>query len=143
MTWFDPRPGRANSIAPGKRILWAIAPTVVLRGGRPWLVVGSPGGRRLITAVLQAIYNSVEFDLGPQAAVNTVRVHCEGPTTLLDARATDETRRGLERMGHRISVAEETFVSAHFGRANAIRIDPDGLLRGGVNRLKETTAVGV
>jgi len=143
MTWFDPRPGRANSIAPGKRILWAIAPMIGLRAGRPWLVIGAPGGRRLITSVFQAIYNSIEFDLGPQAAVNAVRVHCEGAATLLDARASNETRQELERMGHRILIAEENFMSAHFGRANAVRIDPDGTLRGGVHRLKPTTAVGL
>ncbi len=143
MTWFDPRPGRANSIAPGKRILWAIAPTLVLRGGRPWLVVGAPGGRRLITAVVQAIVNSVDFALGPQEAVNGIRVHCEGATTLLDARAPLHVREHLAAMGHRLEVVEETFVSGYFGRANAIQIDAKGVLRGGVHRLKPATAVGL
>lgn len=143
MTWFDPRPGLANSIAPGKRILWAIAPTIVLRDGRPWFVVGSPGGRRLITAVLQAIVNAVDFGLGPQEAVNCIRVHCESAVTLLDARAPSAVREELTAMGHRVEVREETFVSAYFGRANAIRIEPDGTLRGGVHRLKPTTAVGL
>ncbi len=143
MTWFDPRPGRPNSIAPGKRILWAIAPAILLLAGRPWMVVGAPGGRRLITAVLQAIVNAVDFALGPQAAVNGVRVHCEGGTTLLDARARPEVRSELAAMGHRLELAEENFVSSHFGRANAIRVDGDGTLRGGVHRLKPTTAIGL
>ncbi|HYY55329.1 MAG TPA: gamma-glutamyltransferase [Candidatus Dormibacteraeota bacterium] len=143
MTWFDPRPGSANSIAPGKRILWAIAPIVALRERRPWLVIGSPGGRRLITAVFQAIVNMVDFGLGPQAAVNSVRVHCEGPATLLDARASSEVRATLAGYGHQVRIAEENFVSAYFGRANAIRIDAGGVLRGGVHRLKSTTAVGL
>ena len=143
MTWFDPRPDRANSIEPGKRILWAIAPIVALRERRPWLVVGAPGGRRLITAVFQAIVNAVDFRLGPQDAVNGIRVHCEGETTLLDARAATDVRDTLARYGHRLRIAEENFVSAHFGRANAIRVDADGTLRGGAHRLKSTTAVGL
>ncbi len=143
MTWFDPRPGRANSIAPGKRILWAIAPTIALRDGAPWLVVGAPGARRLITSVLQALVRSIDFDLGPQAAVNGVRVHCEGARTLLDARAAPAVRDELARLGHRLEIVEETFASAYFGRANAIRVDRDGTLRGGVHRLKATAAVGV
>jgi gamma-glutamyltranspeptidase/glutathione hydrolase len=143
MTWFDPRPGRANSIAPGKPILWAIAPIVVRRARRPWFVVGAPGGRRLISAVFQAIVNAVDFRLGPQAAVNSVRVHCEGRTTILDSRASREARESLAAYGHDLRIAEENFVSAHLGRANAIGVDGDGTLRGGVHRLKETTAVGL
>ena len=143
MTWFDPRPGRANSIAPGKRILWAIAPTIAMRSGRPWLVIGAPGGRRLITSVLQGVVNCVDFGLGPQAAVNGIRVHCEDQNTLLDARAAAEVRDALVGYGHEVRIAEENFFSTHFGRANAIRVDPDGTLRGGVHRLKPTTAVAL
>ena len=143
MTWFDPRPGRPNSAAPLRRILWAIAPIVAFRRRQPWLVVGAPGGRRLITSVLQAIVNCVDFDLGPQAAVNAVRIHCEGATTLLDARAPSATREALAGYGHDLRIAEENFVTAFFGRANAIRIEPDGALRGGVHRLKATTAIGL
>ena len=143
MTWFDPRPGRANSIGPGKRILWAISPIVALRFGHPWLVIGAPGGRRLITAVLQGLVNAVDFGLGPQDAVNSVRVHCEGATTLLDARAEADVRAALIAYGHDLRIAAENFVTAHFGRANAIRIDPDGTLRGGVHRLKPATAIGL
>jgi gamma-glutamyltranspeptidase/glutathione hydrolase len=143
LTWFDPRPGRANSIAPGKRILWAIAPTIVLREGRPWLVLGAPGGRRLITAILQALVHLADHDLGPQRAVNGVRVHCEGGATLLDSRANAAVRERLAAMGHRLEIAEENLVSHHFGRASAIRVESDRTLRAGVHRLKQSTAVGV
>lgn len=143
MTWFDPRPGRTNSIAGGKRILWAIAPALVLKDGRTRFVIGAPGGRRLISAVVQSIVNLVDRHEGPQRAVNGIRVHCEGERTLLDARASAETRAALERMGHHVEIAEETFVSSYFGRPNAIAVDDDGTLRGGVNRLKPSTAIGV
>lgn len=141
MTWFDPRPGRANSIAPGKRILWAVAPTLVFRDGAPYLAVGAPGGRKLITAVLQSILSVVDHGLGPQDAVNEPRVHCEGPETLVDARIPARTRRALAAMGHRIAVREETFGSSYFGRPNAVLVDRDRL-RGGVNRMKPSLAAG-
>src|SRR5207248_745879 len=57
--WFDPRPGRPNSIAPGKRVLWAGAPTIVLRAGEPFLVCGAPGGRKIMSAVVQTVVNAI------------------------------------------------------------------------------------
>lgn len=141
MTWFDPRPGRPNSIAPGKRILWAPAPSVVSRDGAPRLVVGAPGGRKLITAVLQSILNVLDHGDAPQEAVNGLRVHCEGPETWVDARMPAETRAQLAAMGHTVVVKEETLSSTWFGRPNAILID-GATLRGGVNRLKPSTAAG-
>lgn len=143
MTWFDPRPGRVNSIAPGKRILWAVAPALLFRDGKPFLAVGAPGGRKLITAVLQTIVNVVDRGLGPQDAVNQPRVHSEGRETLVDAGVPAATREALARMGHVLSVREETFASSYFGRPNAILVDPaNGLLRGGVNHLKPSLAAG-
>lgn len=142
MTWFDPRPGRASSIAPGKRILWAVAPTLVFREGRAFLAVGAPGARRLITAILQSVVNVVDHGMGPQDAVNEPRVHCEGRETLLDARVPERIRRALAAMGHRVVVREETFASSYFGRPNAILVGDDGRLRGGVNRLKPSLAAG-
>ncbi|HET6319903.1 MAG TPA: gamma-glutamyltransferase, partial [Chloroflexota bacterium] len=53
MTWFDPEPSRVNSIRPGKRTLWAPTPTLVMRDDQPLLAVGAPGGRRIISAVVQ------------------------------------------------------------------------------------------
>ncbi len=142
MTWFDPVPGRANSIAPGKRILWAPAPVLALREGRPSFAVGAPGGRKLITSVLQTIVNLVDYGDGPQAAVNQPRVHCEGRQTMVDARVPEEVRRELAAMGHEVVVREESIGSGWFGRPNAITVDADGMLRAGVNRLKPSVAMG-
>jgi gamma-glutamyltranspeptidase/glutathione hydrolase len=141
MTWFDPRPGRPNSIAGGKRILWAPAPAVVSRGAEPWMVVGASGGRRLISGVAQAILNAIHHGDGPHAAVNGLRVHHEGAALLLDGRVPRETVRALEAMGHKVVPTEETLASAAFGRVNAIRIDRDGL-RGGIGRMRSGVAAG-
>jgi gamma-glutamyltranspeptidase/glutathione hydrolase len=141
MTWFDPRPGGPNSIAGGKRILWAPAPAVVSRSGEPVLVVGGSGGRRLISGVAQGIINVLHHGDGPQEAVNALRVHDEGNGTLVDARVPQVVREELVRMGHRVVATEETLGSAAFGRFNAISIDGNDL-RGGVSRLRPSVAAG-
>ena len=62
MTWFDPEPGHVNSIAPRKRTLWAPTPTLVLGDdGQPLLAIGAPGGRRIISAVVQSLVNVLDF----------------------------------------------------------------------------------
>lgn len=141
MTWFDPRPGRPSSIAGGKRILWAPSPAIVSRGGEPWMVVGASGGRRLISAVAQAILNAVHHGDGPQDAVNGLRVHYEGGPFLVDARVPRGTVDDLARMGHQVVPTEETLASSSFGRVNAIRVER-GRLRGGIGRMRAGIAAG-
>jgi gamma-glutamyltranspeptidase/glutathione hydrolase len=144
MTWFDPVPGHPNSIAPGKRVLWAGAPTLVVRKDAPLLAVGAPGARKIISAVTQAIVNVVDFGDGPQDAVNRPRVHDEGEGLLVDSRISEDVRAGLAALGHQVEVKEETLMSAWFARPNAILVDPGtGELRGGVDQLKPAVAVGL
>jgi gamma-glutamyltranspeptidase / glutathione hydrolase len=70
--------GAADTIAPGKRPLSSMAPTLVEKDGRVFLVLGSPGGARIITTVLETIMNIVDYGMGPQAAVDTQRFHYQG-----------------------------------------------------------------
>ncbi len=82
---FNPQPGRtdasgligtpANVIAPGKRMLSSMTPTIVARDGRPWLLVGSPGGRTIINTVLQVVSNVVDFGMPLAEAVAAPRLH--------------------------------------------------------------------
>lgn len=67
--------GAANAIAPGKRPLSSMTPTIVVKGDKPFLVLGSPGGSRIITAVAQTILNTVDFGMSIQEAVNAPRLH--------------------------------------------------------------------
>ncbi|GAC1455483.1 MAG: hypothetical protein NVSMB8_00820 [Candidatus Limnocylindrales bacterium] len=142
MTWFDPRPGRANSVAGGKRILSAIAPLVISRGGQPILCAGAPGGRRIMSAMLHVVTNGIDPGLGPQDAVNSPRTHCESPVALVDSRIPAQALATLAAMGHRLSVKEETFASSHFARPSAIAVD-GSTRRAGVGALKASTAIGV
>ena len=144
MTWFDPVPGHPNSIAPGKRVLWAGSPTLIVRGDTPLLAVGAPGGRKIMSAVTQAIVNVVDFGDGPQDAVNRPRVHDEGEGLLVDSRIPEDVREGLAALGHQVEVKEETLMSAWFARPNAILVDPKtGTLRGGTDQNKPAVAVGL
>lgn len=144
MTWFDPVPGHPNSIGPGKRVLWAGAPSIVLRDGDALLAVGAPGGRKIMSAVAQSIVNVVDFGDGPQDAVNRPRVHDEGEGLLVDSRVPADVRAELARRGHAVQVKEETLMSAWFARPQAILVDgASGQLRGGVDALKPAVAIGL
>ena len=67
--------GTANAIAPGKRPLSSMAPTLVLKDGRVVMVVGSPGGSRIITITLEVLLNVIDYGMEPQEAVNATRIH--------------------------------------------------------------------
>jgi gamma-glutamyltranspeptidase/glutathione hydrolase len=143
MTWFDPVAGHPNSIAGGKRVLWAGSPTLLVKDGRPFLAVGAPGGRKIMSAVAQTISNVVDFGDGPQDAVNRPRVHDEGEGLLVDSRIDATVRAALAEQGHDVQVKEETLMSAWFARPSAILVDEStGDLRGGADALKPAVAVG-
>jgi gamma-glutamyltranspeptidase/glutathione hydrolase len=143
MTWFDPRPGRVNSIEPGKRIFWAPSPTIVLKDDRPLIAIGAPGARRIVSAVAQSLVNLIDFGMGVQAAVSAARVHCEGPITQAEARLDPAVLDGLAARGHRLEVLQETSTSLSFARPNGIRIDPvTNHLTGGVNQFVPAWAMG-
>ncbi len=67
--------GEANAIQPGKRPLSSMTPTILLRDGKLFMVVGAPGGSRIITAVMQVILNVVDFGMNAQDAVDVPRFH--------------------------------------------------------------------
>jgi gamma-glutamyltranspeptidase/glutathione hydrolase len=143
MTWFDPEPAHVNSIRPRKRTLWAPTPTIVLRNGQPFLGIGAPGGRRIISALVQSLVNILDFGLGVQAAVMAPRIHCEGPITEVDGRGEPEVIEGLMQRGHRVKLVEENGSSFRFARPGGIRIDPHtGQLSGGVHQFTPAWAMG-
>ena len=97
--------GTANAIAPGKRPLSSMTPTIVERNGRPVLVLGSPGGPRITTAVLETLTNIVDFGLAPDQAVAMPRFHHQWlPDALYYERGglRPETLAALAERGHRL-----------------------------------------
>ena len=95
--------GEANAIAPGKRPLSSMSPTIVTRDGKPVMVLGTPGGSRIITAVLQTLLNVVDYGMTVQEAVDAPRFHQQwlpNPTSVEPFALSPDTRRILEGMGH-------------------------------------------
>jgi gamma-glutamyltranspeptidase/glutathione hydrolase len=95
--------GVANSIAPGKRPLSSMSPTIVTKDGKPVMVVGTPGGSRIITAVVLTIVNIIDYGMNVQEAVDAPRFHQQwqpSATYLEPFALSPDTRKMLEGMGH-------------------------------------------
>lgn len=96
--------GEANSIAPGKRPLSSMSPTIVTKDGKTVMVVGTPGGSRIITAVLQTMINAIDYGMNGQEAVDMPRIHQQWLPDLTNVEnyaLSPDTRKILEGMGHK------------------------------------------
>jgi gamma-glutamyltranspeptidase/glutathione hydrolase len=96
--------GEANAIAPGKRPLSSMSPTIVTKDGKPVIVVGTPGGSRIITAVLQTMINAIDYDMNAQEAADMPRFHQQwlpDLTNLENYALSPDTRKILEGKGHK------------------------------------------
>ncbi|MFZ3116798.1 MAG: gamma-glutamyltransferase [Variovorax sp.] len=101
--------GEANAIAPGKRPLSSMSPTIVSKDGKPVLVVGTPGGSRIITAVLHTILNVVDYGMNVQEAVDAPRFHQQwlpDVTNVETYAISPDTRKLLTDMGHNLGVPQ-------------------------------------
>ena len=141
MIWFDPEPGKANSVGPGKRGLVNMVPVLGFRRGRPALTLGAPGGRGIISAIPQVIVNLVDGRATPQAAVEAPRLHTEGGEVLVSTRVGDKALAGLGRRGHRVAPREESYSTLNFARPIAIRVTAKGL-EAGVEQYSAAAAAG-
>ncbi|MGJ3704017.1 gamma-glutamyltransferase [Variovorax sp. AFSI2.2] len=101
--------GEANAIAPGKRPLSSMSPTIVSKDGKPVFVVGTPGGSRIITAVLHTILNVVDYGMNVQEAVDAPRFHQQwlpDVTNVETFALSPDTRKILTDMGHNLGVPQ-------------------------------------
>ena len=134
--------GTANAIAPGKRPLSSMSPTIVEKDGRPVLVLGSPGGPRIITAVLETLTNIIDFGMAPQDAVAAPRFHHQFlPDTLFYERGgfAPATLAALAERGYHL--AEQS----PWGAVELIAIGPNGGPGGhllGVNDPRRPAGIG-
>jgi gamma-glutamyltranspeptidase/glutathione hydrolase len=141
MIWFDPEPGRPNSIAPGKRALVNMTPFLALQDGAPYLAVGAPGGRKIVSAVPQVLSNLIDFRLSPQAACEAPRLHTEGEAVYVDDRVGPGVVAALRRLGHRVVAQTESYSTFYFARPQVIQASGDRLVAG-VDHLRPATATG-
>jgi gamma-glutamyltranspeptidase/glutathione hydrolase len=118
MSRFDPQPGKANSIAPGKRPLHNMCPTIVTHEGKPVLALGATGGRRIVNAVCQVLAQHVGRKLSLADAVAAPRLHTEGGLDVaLDAKVRDADKAYLQKVGYRTTANS-------VANLNAVVFDP-------------------
>ena len=144
MMWFDPEPSRLNSIRPGKRALHAAAPTLVFRGSRPILALGSPGARKIMSSVLQVLLYFVDHRMGIQDSIEAPRIHTEAsPPLLVESHFRDAVADGLRAKGHDVLLKKEGLLSSWFGRPSGIHVDSEnGCFRGGMEPYRVGIALG-
>lgn len=130
-----------NSIAPGKRMLSSMTPTIVEKDGKLWMVLGTPGGSTIITSVLQTILNAYEFDMSMQQSVDAPRFHHQWlPEDVifepnLFAAGTLET---LRRKGYKTNETQWPII----GKVDAVMVLPNGHLEGGADHRGDDHATG-
>jgi gamma-glutamyltranspeptidase/glutathione hydrolase len=150
---FNPRPGvtdrrgdigtAANEVAPRKRMLSSMTPTIVTKDGKVVLITGSPGGRTIINTVLGVVLNVLEFDMSPRDAVDAPRMHHAWFPDVLEAESGlhenhADALRQLREMGHRIKSKP-----VRQGDAHTIYVDPrTGAYRGEADRRRDGSAAG-
>ncbi|HET9015938.1 MAG TPA: gamma-glutamyltransferase, partial [Thermomicrobiaceae bacterium] len=149
--WFDPAPGRPNSVAPGKRPVTNMTPLIVERDGRAVLVVGAPGARRITNAVSQVVLNTLVYGMPVQPAVSAPRIDLSQGHVVADDRLDPTVIAGLRERGHRVEPVHE-FIGAggaatgyrgYFARPAAVFVDARGIRHGADYPYLEGMAVGV
>lgn len=133
MNCFDPRPGLVNSIAPGKNRITGIAPTIAFTQSRPSVVLGAPGGTRIMTGILHVLVNVLAFGMSPVEAVSAPRFDCQ--SNILDAEARIPSwimQAAADRAGLRLWPNPASY--GNFSLVQAIVLNPEtGAVAGGAD----------
>ncbi len=131
--------GEANSIQPGKRMLSSMAPTLVLKNGKPYIVVGTPGGTTIPTQIFQTLVNILEFGMSPQDAVYKPKFHHQWlPDELvLEKGFPETTKAALQKMGYLFGKER-----GGIGRTELIMVRPDGTFEAVADRRGDDSAAG-
>ncbi len=138
MALFDPHPGTPASIAPGKRVTSSMAPTIVLRDGKPVWALGLPGGVRIFTSVLQAVVNLIDHGMTLQEAVEAPRIWSQGQELEMEQDIPVAVRDAVAARGHHVVA-----VGGVAGGMNAVGFAADGTLEGAACWRADGTPIGV
>ena len=125
MNNFDPHPGRALSIAPGRRIPTSMSPLIVLRDGRPVFALGLPGGLRIFPSAFQAVLNLLDHGMSLQEAVEAPRLWTQGEHIEAEPGFPPQALQRLRQLGHVVKLLPHVG-----GGMNAIQFGPDGMMTG-------------
>lgn len=139
MNWYDPRPGRPTSIAPGKRRFSSMSPLIVMEGDAPVATLGAPGGAWIGVALAQVLVNLLDFGMGIQEAVLAPRVSATSETLDLSLRVPRATEAALAADGYRVKRVPTTYAFA--GVHGIARWD--GRLEGAADPQRDGYAAGV
>ena len=130
----------ANAIAPQKRMLSSMSPTIIEKNGQLKMVVGSPGGSTIITSVMQNILNVLEYDMSMQESVSKPRFHHQWLPDNIKFETSFDTIvfNSLHKLGYEIDQSNSPVI----GKVDAILVLPDGKLEGGADPRGDDSAAG-
>ena len=121
---FDPRPGRAGSLAPGKARFSSVVPSIVFEGERPHMVIGAPGATQIAMGVLQVLLNAIDFDMTMVEAVSAPRFSATSNAIDVSNRIPRGVERELTAQGYEVVRSPRTY---GFASVHALRVHADGL----------------
>ena len=135
---FDPHPGRASSVAPGKRVTSSMSPVMVLRDGKPRFALGLPGGLRIFPSVMQALSNLIDHGMSVQEAVEAPRLWTQGYGVEVESAVPAGVLAALRDRGHDAASAGTVG-----GGMSAIQFDADGTMTGAACWRADGTPIGL
>lgn len=138
MNLFDPRPGHALSVAPGKRVTTSMSPMMALRDGRIVYALGLPGGKRIFPSAFQALVNLIDHGMSLQEAVEAPRVWTEGNALEVELAVPESVRAQLKALGHDVLPAATVG-----GGMNGIAFHDDGTMSGAACWRADGTPIGL
>ena len=138
MNLYDPRPGHALSLAPGKRVTTSMSPMMALRDGKLVYALGLPGGKRIFPSAMQALINLIDHGMSLQEAVEAPRVWTEGNALEVETAVPEGVRAKLTSMGHKVQVMPTVA-----GGMNAIEFHDDGGMSGAACWRADGTPIGI
>lgn len=133
MMWFDPEPGRPNSVGGGKRPLSNMSPALLLKDGRAIAALGASGGRKIINCVAQIAMNLIDHGMTIQPATSAPRIDASTPALFVDVDLPAETIEALRSLGHQVVVKDNRQMRGEFASPACVQAAPDGTYRGGVD----------
>jgi gamma-glutamyltranspeptidase/glutathione hydrolase len=136
MNCFDPRPGRPNSLRPGKTRVTMMAPTMVFDDRKLRVCIGAPGGTKIVTGILQVLVNVLDHEMSAVEAVNAPRIDFQGDVVQAEARIPRIVCQGLERLGYRVNRRTLNYDS-YFAKPQVIVVEDDGFMAGASDPRKD------